>query len=111
VYSVLLVSAMPPDSVVGNGMTLPYCRFGGLNCWMYDGERLATVITLSNVNVQTGMKVVVTAVQVPNQLSLFSGVKGAMYRAVLAKRNLDEDRSTPGSNDNTCTLANHLAGV
>jgi hypothetical protein len=68
------------------------------------GERLTTVISMGDVNAQSGVKLVVTAPVVPNQLALFSGVKGAMYRAVLAKRNLDEDRSTPGSNDNTCAV-------
>lgn len=54
------------------------------------GPSLTTVITVSSVSVASGLKLQVNSPVLNNQSGILSGMKGAMYRAILAKRNLDD---------------------
>ena len=66
---------------------------------LWPGPSLTTIIEVDSVAVASGLKLTVAVPVVANADALLSGLKGMLRHAVLAKRNLDEDRSTPGSND------------
>eukprot|EP00300_Choanocystis_sp_HF-7_P003682 c12807_g1_i2.p1 GENE.c12807_g1_i2~~c12807_g1_i2.p1 ORF type:complete len:560 (+),score=122.59 c12807_g1_i2:2-1681(+) len=63
--------------------------------WNYDGNELTLVVDLGVISVAQGATVSISY-PAPPPHSL-SGVRGLIAHAVLAKRNLDEVRATPGS--------------
>ena len=86
---------MPPTSVVSNGVSVPYARFGGPNTWSYDGVQVWAVIELAGVS--TGTPLDVTVVTLPTDDSAMSGVKGGIGHGILAKQALDYYGLTPGT--------------
>lgn len=94
-YVLRLPNSFPPTSVTANGANIPYARYGGANAWTYAGLEMSTVIEVTGVSTSETLTIVVS-LTAGNTASM-NGIKGGLYRASLAKANLDIDRSTPGS--------------
>ena len=89
-----LINALPPTHVAASS-SIPFSRFGVGQSWTYDGDDMAVVITINDVNTKTGLHVSVSGFSLHEQIA---GLKGAMHHASLAKTNLNEDRTTVGEN-------------
>jgi hypothetical protein len=91
-HTLKLESTLPPSFVAADNVRLPWSRWGGAGTWSYDGLSLTTII-----NMPEGATSVELALPTANG-TLLSGLKGRLQKAIWAKRNLDEARSTPGEN-------------
>jgi hypothetical protein len=106
-YQFHLVNSIPPTSVTSNGANVTYNAFGGDRTWSYDGEDVTTVIDVGVVSTSSTLTVVVVSENIVD--SAYSGVKGGIQHAILAKRNLDPDWSTPGSGDTGSAFTSDLS--
>jgi len=96
VVNLEIVNAPPASKVSVNGAEVPFGRFGGSGTWSYDGQSLTLVV--QGVAVPTTETVVIDVEFVDTVTPhTYSGYKGLLRAAVLAKRNLDETRATPGA--------------
>jgi len=96
-YQFHLVNSIAPNNVTSNGNNVPYNAAGGNNAWTYDGGMVTTVIDVGVVS--TGSALTVSVVSDNIDDNAYSGVKGGIQHAILAKANMDPDWSTPGSGD------------
>jgi hypothetical protein len=100
-YTLVLVLTAPPTTVTVNGVALTYSRWGGGNAWTFDGTMGDVIIQLPYLPVSTPINVVVSGQSslavsaVPGTPTV--GLRGGLRHALLAKSNLDEERTTPGS--------------
>ena len=90
-----LFASAPATKVSINGKEVEYSRWGCEtgSCWTYDGESLEVVITAHSVDTASALTIHAALSSTPAPTKL----KGILRRAVLAKRNLDETRTTPGA--------------
>lgn len=94
-YQLRLVSIAPPTTVTVNGKSYPFSRYGASSTWHYDGHTLSAVIDIPAMSSTTQLSVTVTYPQVSD--AVFSGIRGGIQHATLAKSNLDASGATPGS--------------
>lgn len=109
-----LLNSGPLAAVTVNGASVPFVRFGRVNGqgklpasaqhW-YDVSAfpwgMGAIIDIPSVSTTTGVTTTISITYaVPTLVTdaAMSGVYGAVQRALASKGNLDEDRSTPGSN-------------
>jgi hypothetical protein len=80
-YQLRLPPSWPPQSVVANGASIPYSQEKASPGWSYDGDHLATVISLPRFSVKKKVEVLV---KVPagllSQSRLLDGVPGRLAR-------------------------------
>jgi len=63
--------------------------WGGANTWRYDGDVVTTVIETDTIPISAIVNISVTTD--PINQALMSGMRGAIYHAIWAKANYDED--------------------
>jgi hypothetical protein len=93
-YIIRLNNGLPVGLGTVNGNQIVYSRFDLPNSWKYDDD-LTTVITTPFLPTTSSVTVVINTITTAINLS---GLRGAIHNAILAKRNLDPDWGTPGSN-------------
>lgn len=71
----------------------------------YDGNEVTTIVETGSLPTNVPAKITVQY-PVMNDAD-YLGVRGMINRGTLAKRNMDLDRSTPGSNDPTGGMLVH----
>jgi len=92
-----IVNSLPPASVVVNGLSFPYARFGGKGSWSYESRDSAIVVETPYSQVAEGLEIVLKTVQSNDTSLSVDGTGFRLQRAVTAKAALDEIRRTPGS--------------
>jgi hypothetical protein len=95
-YQLRIVSTQPPSSVMVNGKPYTWSRFGGSGAWHYSGRDLTTIIDIPVMSSSAQLTVQVQTATATAD-SVFSGLKGGIHHATLAKVNLDASDTTPGS--------------
>jgi len=122
-YQIRLLNFQPAVSVNVNGAAVEYNRFGKISAmgavpsshqYYYDfsllPEGMGPVIDV--VNMPTNKLITITVKLAPGPpVASMSGVYGAVTHALLAKANLDIERSTPGSNKDEPAYTNVLSSV
>jgi hypothetical protein len=122
-YQIRLLNFPPVLSATVNGASIGYNRYGKIastggvppsNQFYYDfsllPEGMGPVIDLVNVNTKQTVTVLIKLASQPSAEAM-SGVYGAVTHALLAKANLDIERTTPGSNKDEPAYTNVLASV
>jgi hypothetical protein len=97
-----MVNAPPPCDVRLGKAALTFAAYGGAGTWTYDGLSATLVIEAGTTDINADVLIEVTfddSVASMWQGGALAGLKGAIAHANLAKRALDEMRTTPGSND------------
>ena len=92
-----IVNSAPPASVLANGLSIPYSRYGGSGTWSYDSTDVAVVVELPSSQVAEGLEVIIETKQHGSAALLMDGIGFQLQRAIAAKATLDEIRKTPGS--------------
>lgn len=95
-----IVNSLPPASVLANGLSIPYSRYGGSGTWSYDSTAASVVIELPISQVAEGLEIIIESKQhgqVHGAALSVDGIGFQMQRAISAKAALDEIRKTPGS--------------
>jgi hypothetical protein len=106
-YQFHLVNSIPPTTVTSNGANIPFNNMGGSSSWTYAGEDVTTVIDVGVVSTASTLTVTVVSQNIND--SDYSGVKGGIQHAILAKANLDQDWTTPGSGDTGSAYTSDLS--
>jgi len=122
-YQIRLLNFPPILAVNVNGAAIAYNRYGKIaatggvppaNQYYYDfsllPEGMGPVIDLVNVATKQTVTITIKLSSQPTAQQM-SGVYGAVTHALLAKANLDIERSTPGSNQNEPAYTNVLSSV
>eukprot|EP00056_Hartaetosiga_gracilis_P005958 m.91505 g.91505 ORF g.91505 m.91505 type:complete len:1088 (-) comp12327_c0_seq1:202-3465(-) len=95
-YKINILNAFPIESANVNGQKLRKSRFGGDGTFSYNGNDVTAVVETGTVSTGSTTTLSVTFIADDDAKAL-SGVKGMINHAILAKRNLDDARQTPGS--------------
>jgi len=122
-YQIRLLNFPPVLTANVNGAAIGYNRYGKIastggippsNQFYYDFSSLpdgmGPVIDLVSCNVRQAVTVTIKLSSLPSVTDM-SGVFGAVTHALLAKANLDIERSTPGSNQEEPAYTNVLSSV
>lgn len=106
-----LVNMLPPASVVANGLSIQFSRFGGKGSWSFDSKDAAVVVELPFSQVAEGLEIVVETTRkgLANDAEFsVDGIGFQLQRAIAAKAAMDDIRKTPGSQTGQDKLAGHL---
>lgn len=95
--TIRLVNTAPPDSVVVNGLSLPFARFGGQGTWSYESKHSAVKVELPVSQVAEGLQVELAIPESAVDSGVLDGIGFKLQRAISAKAALDEIRRAPGS--------------
>lgn len=104
-----LLNVPPPASVTFNGAAVPFQRWGALatkraapaaSQWYYhqDESGIGLVIDLVGVSTTAAATVALAPSKTGLSAADMAGLHGAITHAIVSKRNLDVERSTPGAN-------------
>lgn len=108
--TIRLVNMLPPDSVIANGVPIPFHRFGGIGTWAYQSKDAAVVIELAPVSLEHDIQMTIqsTCTSFEDEMNLLEGFGYKLQRAIAAKETLDELWITPGSNTGEDKLPAYL---
>lgn len=76
---VIFDNILPPTCVKVNGVEVPYSRFEGTGCWMYDGRELAATVVLDATSCNEDVTVEITY-NPQDSRELLDGKKALMNR-------------------------------
>jgi len=93
-YTIKIFNTLPPTILRADNQDIKYSRFGGPNSWYYDANELAVVIELK----EQSTKKTVNIEFIAPRLTISTGIVGQFKHVTLAKRLLDQSRTTPGEN-------------
>jgi len=122
-YQIRLLNFQPVTTVNVNGQAVQYNRFGKIasvgspppkNQYYYDysllPDGMGPVIDVVNMDVSKPITITARMASGPSTAAM-SAVYGGVNRALLAKANLDIERTTPGSNRNEPAYTNVLSSI
>lgn len=97
IYCIRIVNGLPAASASVNGNEIYYNEDGGTQTWSFDGNQMLLTVCSGSVPPST---VTQFDIQFMDEVTFqtASGIKGMVLHSNYAKVNLDQDRSTLGSN-------------
>lgn len=99
-YSITVLNSLPlvaASFTVGTQtVQLPYSRLAKSFSWTYDGHQMAAIVTAPELTTNGGPVTFNLKFAANIDDAALSGLKGAIRKGTLAKRNLDETRSNLG---------------